>query len=138
MGKIVIPSTLTELPGVQKTVLDEAEAQGFSSEALFAIRLSLDEAVTNAIHHGNESDPEKNVTITYGFEGDALTIDVADEGPGFCPKNIPDPTLEENLCSPNGRGVMLIEAYMSEVRYNDKGNQITMVKRKDCKLPARD
>ncbi len=138
MGKMVIPSKLTELPKVQQTILDQAQAQGFGKDEVFAIRLALDEAISNAIQHGNKSDPDKNVTIQFAFDGDALTIDVADEGPGFDPTDVPDPTLDENLCTPSGRGVMLIRAYMTEVRFNERCNCISMVKRKGCKLPAKD
>ena len=137
MGKMVIPSKLTELPKVQQTILDQAQAQGFGKDELFAIRLALDEAVSNAIQHGNQGDPSKQVTIRFDFKQDDLVIDIADEGPGYDPDSIPDPTLEENLCTPSGRGIMLIRAYMSEVRFNKTCNHITMVKRKGCKLPAK-
>jgi serine/threonine-protein kinase RsbW len=138
MSKMVIPSRLTELPGVQEAVIREAEALGYGKEEVFAIRLSLDEAVTNAIHHGNCNDPEKQVAIEYQVDEQAVRITVSDEGEGFCPEELPDPTLEDNLATPSGRGVMLIQVYMTEVTYNPCGNSISMVKRKGCKLPAKD
>ncbi len=138
MPKMVIPSNLTELPGVLQAIVEPAEAQGFGKEEVFAIRLSLDEAITNAIHHGNKNNPNKKVTIEYIVDDQTVRIEVTDEGPGFKPKDLPDPTSEENLTTPCGRGVMLIEAYMTEVRFNPKGNRITMIKRKGCKLPAKD
>ena len=137
MGKMVIPSKLTELPKVQQAILEQAKAQGFGKDEVFAIRLALDEAVSNAIQHGNQNDPDKQVTIEYAFDDDTLTIHVADEGPGFDPGDVPDPTLDENLYTPSGRGVMLIKAYMTEVRFNDRCNRITMVKHKGCKLPGK-
>lgn len=138
MGKMVIPSKLTELPAVQQAIIDDAQRHGFGKDEVFAIRLALDEAISNAIHHGNQGDPAKTVTIEYAVDDQTVTIDVTDQGPGFQRDTLPDPTLEENLTTPHGRGVMLIEAYMTEVRYNQSGNHITMVKRKGCKLPARD
>ncbi len=138
MVKLVIPSKLTELPGVQQVIIQKAEALGYGREEVFAIRLALDEAVTNAIHHGNANDPSKHVTVEYQVDDQAVRIKVTDEGGGFCPDRLPDPTLEDNLATPNGRGVMLIQAYMSEVQFNRCGNCISMVKRKGCKLPATD
>lgn len=138
MPKMVIPSTLTELPRVLQAIVEPAEAQGFGKDEIFAIRLSLDEAITNAIHHGNKNDPNKKITIEFTVDDQAVRIDITDEGPGFQPKDLPDPTREENLTTPSGRGVMLIEAYMTEVSFNPKGNRITMIKRKGCKLPAKD
>ncbi|GAB4191902.1 MAG: hypothetical protein Kow00105_05990 [Phycisphaeraceae bacterium] len=135
MPKVVIPSKLTELPAVEQAVLDLARQHGFGQEELFAIRLALDEAVTNAIVHGNQNDETKNVSIEYDVHDDAMCITVQDEGCGFCPDDLPDPTLPENLTSPHGRGVMLIESYMTEVSYNDCGNCLRMVKRKGCKRP---
>lgn len=138
MRKMVIPSKLTELPTVQDAVLGAAKAKGYGKDELFAIRLALDEAVSNAVVHGNQNDPAKRVTIEYSVDDRAVTIKVSDEGGGFCPDDLPDPTLAENLTSPHGRGVMLIEAYMTEVTYVGCGNCIRMVKRRGCKLPNRD
>jgi len=138
MSKMVIPSKLTELSKVQDAIIDPAQALGYGKEEIFAIRLSLDEAVTNAIRHGNGDDPNKNVTIEYSVDDQAVRVTVTDEGEGFCPDDLPDPTDEEHLSTPHGRGVMLMSVYMTEVHYNDCGNSISMVKRKGCKLPAKD
>lgn len=133
--RLVIPSKLTELPGVLEAIIKEAQAKGYGKDELFAIRLALDEAVANAIHHGNQNNPTKTVCIDYSVDDQAVRIDVRDEGCGFCPDNLPDPTLEKNLTSPSGRGVMLIESYMTEVHFNQAGNCISMTKCKGCKLP---
>ncbi len=137
MPKMVIPSKLAELPKVLQAIIESARAKGFGKDEVFAIRLSLDEAVSNAIHHGNQNDPSKQVIIEYTIDDQAVRISITDEGSGFKPKNLPDPTRKENLTTPSGRGVMLIKAYMSEVCFNPTGNKITMVKCKGCKLPAR-
>jgi len=138
MVKLVIPSKLSELPKVQHAIIEPAQAMGYGKEEVFAIRLALDEAVSNAIHHGNANDPHKQITIEYRVDDQAVWIRVTDEGCGFCPDNLPDPTQEDNLATPHGRGVMLIGAYMTEVHFNPCGNCVTMVKRKGCKLPAKD
>lgn len=133
--KITIPSDLAEASNLQDQILREVTEAGYDERARFAIRLALDEAVSNAIHHGNKNDPTKKVTVEYRVDPQMVEISVADEGPGFNPEHIPDPTQDEFSVLPHGRGVYLIRAYMSEVYFNDRGNRVTMVKRRDCPLP---
>ncbi|WP_428386869.1 ATP-binding protein [Mucisphaera sp.] len=135
--QIKIPSRLSEVAGVQDRILSAAGPFHYSEKALFALKLCLDEAVTNAIRHGNGSDPSKQVTIDYAISEEQIRVTICDEGPGFDPGGVPDPTLDENLERPCGRGVMLMAAYMTEVTYNDRGNCVTLVKSKDCTLPSR-
>jgi len=136
--KLVFPSKLSEVPGAQQAIMEAAQAAGFGEKALFAIRLALDEALTNAVRHGNASDPSKNVTVEFTPAPHKLTIMIEDEGPGFVPDDIPDPTAEENLGRPHGRGVMLMRAYMTEVQFNDRGNRVTLIKEADCAMPQGD
>ncbi|MEQ9459839.1 MAG: ATP-binding protein [Phycisphaeraceae bacterium] len=133
--QIIIPSDLAEVSGVQDRILKDASDAGFSEDAQFALKLCLDESVTNAIRHGNDSDPTRKVTISYTIDDQKIQITVCDEGQGFNPGAVPDPTLAENLERPSGRGVMLMAAYMTSVAYNDCGNSVTLVKSRDCKLP---
>ena len=132
---LVIPSSLSEGVKVVETVIEAIQPYGYSDTAQFAIRLALDEALANAIRHGNKSDESKNVTIDFSVDDEEIRISICDEGPGFHPDEIPDPTLDENLERPCGRGVMLMRAYMTEVFFNESGNCVTMVKRRDCQLP---
>jgi serine/threonine-protein kinase RsbW len=134
--KLVIRSVLDEVPRIQKLILEEADARGYSEKATFAIRLALDEALCNAIQHGNGLDPEKSVTVDYSVDDQRVRVVVCDEGPGFKPEDVPDPTNNENLCLPHGRGVMLMRAYMTEVHFNEKGNCVHLVKARDCPRPA--
>jgi serine/threonine-protein kinase RsbW len=117
--------------------MKEVEAMSYPDAARFAIQLALDEALANAIRHGNGNDPSKTVHIEYSVDKDVFEISICDEGPGFNPQNVPDPTRDENLERPCGRGVMLIKAYMTEVHYNRKGNCLKMSKRRDCPLPSK-
>jgi serine/threonine-protein kinase RsbW len=137
MTKLTIPSTLAEAAKVQHVILHDAQSHGFTESACFAIRLSLDEALANAVCHGNRNDPSKQIQIEYSITDDRVAICVTDQGPGFNPRCVPDPTLDENLERPHGRGVMLMKAYMTHVSYNDKGNAVTLVKTRGCKLPER-
>lgn len=121
---------------VMQSIVSAVEAQGFSEGAVFAVRLALDEALSNAIRHGNQNNPKKHVTVEYEITEDAARICICDEGTGFKPDDLPDPTLDENLERPHGRGVMLIQAYMTEVSYNGRGNCVTMIKHRTCNLPG--
>lgn len=135
--RLVFPSKASEVPGVLQTILSDVQAGGFGPDAVFAIRLALDEALSNAVRHGNCGDPEKQVAVEYAVTSEAFKASVTDEGCGFKPDHLPDPTRHENIERPCGRGVMLMKAYMSQVTYNDQGNCVTLVKNRNCPLPIR-
>lgn len=130
-----IPSTHADAAAVQQQIVDAIQAQGYMREVVFAVRLALDEALVNAVKHGNKNDPHKAVQIDFRINDQALVIEIEDQGKGFAPDDLPDPTAEENLSRPNGRGVMLMRAYMTEVDFNDAGNRVILTKRADCKRP---
>lgn len=132
---LVIQSVLSQGVEVVETVIQMVQPYGYTDTALFAVRLALDEALANAIRHGNQSDESKKVTIDFSVDEKQIVISLTDEGSGFHPDMIPDPTLDENLERPCGRGVMLMRAYMTDVSFNKSGNCVTMIKRKDCSLP---
>jgi len=114
---------------LRETILEDASAAGFSDTDLFSIRLAIEEALTNSIKHGNKLNEDKKLDISWECSGKELKIIVSDEGEGFDPGDVSDPTLSENLDRPYGRGIMLIRSYMDDVSYNSKGNTIIMVKR---------
>lgn len=105
-------------------------AHGYADSEAFAIRLAVEEAVSNGIHHGNRRDPAKVVRVECRVDGESVRIAVEDQGEGFDPKAVPDPTDEANLEIPSGRGIMLMGAYMSEVRYVPPGNRVEMTYRR--------
>ena len=125
--RLVVCSRLEEVAKVQQAVGCDVEAVGHAPGTQFAVRLALDEAMANAIHHGNSDDPNKHVTVEYSVTRQRIQISVTDEGNGFDPNAVPDPTLHENICKPNGRGLMLMHAYMTKVQYNSRGNSVTLV-----------
>jgi serine/threonine-protein kinase RsbW len=90
----------------------------------------MEEGLNNAIRHGNALDPHKRVHLKYEVRPDQIIIEIADQGAGFDPQGVPDPTADENLEKPNGRGIMLMRAYMDEVRFSRDGTHLRMVKRK--------
>ena len=126
---LTIASELTAARQVEQHLLTLLRAQNYPDESLFAIRLAMEEALSNAIKHGNRLDPKKKVTVTFSVGPDEVRLMVADQGSGFEPSGVPDPTSDEHLEDPNGRGIMLMRAYMDEVSYNSQGNEVRMVKR---------
>jgi len=109
-------------------LLEELKLRGVDEDTAFKVRLSLDECVTNANRHGHQGDNRRNITVSYLVEPERVTMKVRDQGPGFDFGLIADPTLEENLMHPGGRGVFLTLKLMDEVGFNDVGNEVTMVK----------
>ena len=130
-----IPNTNADAARVQAEVVEAIQQHGYKREAVFAVRLALDEALVNAVKHGNQNDPAKTILIDFEINDQRLIVQVEDQGTGFAPEDLPDPTAEENLSRPNGRGVMLMRAYMTEVDFNDQGNRVILTKRHDCKRP---
>lgn len=127
-NRLILESRFDEVARAQQLIIDAAERCGYDDTELFAVKLALEEALTNAIKHGNRLDPNKHVTLAYDVSPRRITIEICDEGGGFRPDAVPDPTLDENLERPCGRGVMLMKAYMSEVEFNPAGNCVTMTK----------
>jgi serine/threonine-protein kinase RsbW len=100
--------------------------QGYSHRDMFAMRLALEEAIVNAVKHGNASDPAKEVRVRFRVTNEVALAEVEDEGPGFDPHTVKDPLATENLERPCGRGLLLMEYYMTTVRYNERGNIVTL------------
>ena len=113
----------------KRAVVLELERHHYRKEATFAIKLALEEALCNAVRHGNKNDTTKTVTVRYAVTGEKAIIIVCDEGGGFAHNAIPDPTAPERLRVPDGRGIMLMRAYMDEFCYRDDGREVYLVKR---------
>jgi serine/threonine-protein kinase RsbW len=126
--RFTINSDFSEGREVQKQILDEIERQGFDSHSAFAVKLAVDEALNNAIKHGNRLAKGKKIHIQATITPEKAEIIVEDEGPGFDRRNVPDPTLQENLEKCSGRGILLMEAYMDQVNYSQNGRRVHMIK----------
>jgi CheY-like chemotaxis protein len=111
-----------------------AVAVGFSKYDLDNnVKLAVVEALTNAMEHGNQWDESKRVKVHAHIARNRLEVTITDQGAGFDHQNQIDPTMEENLLSERGRGIFLLRAIMDEVRFNDPGNSITMIKHRPSK-----
>ncbi len=109
-------------------MLQQLEARDWQQREIFAVHLAMEEALVNAICHGNCSDARKNVHIVCRLNSDRVRIEISDEGGGFDPAALPDPTADEQLHATCGRGVMLMRAFMSRVEFNPQGNAVVMEK----------
>jgi serine/threonine-protein kinase RsbW len=103
-------------------------AAGYPAADLFAVRLSLEEALVNALKHGNRDDPGRVVRLTWYVGPSFVAATVRDEGEGFDPRRVPDPLAPENQDRPGGRGLLLMRHYMTRVRFNRRGNGVTLCK----------
>ncbi|MEK6797327.1 MAG: ATP-binding protein [Planctomycetota bacterium] len=120
----VVPSRLAEIALPKQRILDELAHFQYAEEASFAMKLALEEALTNAVRHGNRCDPSKRVTVRYAVNERKAVVTVRDEGGGFALDKVPDCTSAERLSTPNGRGIMLMRAYMDELCYRDQGREV--------------
>jgi serine/threonine-protein kinase RsbW len=124
----VVPNDVVQAKVVADLILAKVDDAPYDLDTAFAIKLSLEEALTNAIKHGNRNDPTKSVTIWHCVRHDCVVLGVADEGGGFHPDSVPDPTADENLERTCGRGLFLIKRYMTQIVHKPPGNEVWMLK----------
>jgi len=126
---IVIPSRSELLGGVMYYIMEQMKLIGFSERVVTTdVLMTLDEAITNAHKHGNKKDTEKKIYVTTTLDGEKMTMVIRDEGEGFKQEELINPLSPEGIERNCGRGVFLIKGYMDEVSYNEKGNELTIVK----------
>lgn len=133
--EVSIPSTAEAGQALLERIAGKIETiESFSAHDAFGIRLALDEAIVNAIKHGNGFSPDKTVRVKCLIEDQLLQVEIEDQGPGFCLEDVPDPTEEENLERPCGRGIMLMRSFMSHVEYSPTGNRVLLEKRPGVRM----
>ena len=120
--------SLEEIPAFVDSLFKKLESCGINHDIFFDIRLSLEEALINAIRHGNKMDKDKSVFLKVDVDNDRLEIEVKDEGSGFDYENIPSPTQGENLQKVSGRGIFLMKNFMDKVEFSDGGSRVKMIK----------
>lgn len=113
-----------------ENLLRDLEAAGYSNEERFAVHISVEEALVNAIKHGHKNDPSKEVQLRYHLTADYLLVKIKDQGPGFKLEDVPDPFAPENLEQTCGRGLLLMRSFMTWVRFNNSGNCVTLCRRR--------
>ena len=115
---------------VMDDLLEQLGLHGWEPSDIFGIHLAVEEAIVNAIVHGNKLDPAKTVHVSCSVSPDLARIEITDAGAGFDPASVPDCTREERLEVPSGRGVMLMRSFMTRIEYNARGNSVLLEKRR--------
>jgi serine/threonine-protein kinase RsbW len=129
---LAIGSRFENIELVQVVLKDCLERLGMDEDARHWVDIAVREAVANAIKHGNEQDPRKQVEVDLSLDHDTLVIQVQDEGQGFDPQHIEDPLAPENLLKPTGRGIFYMKSFMDEIQYGARpggGTVVTLRKR---------
>jgi serine/threonine-protein kinase RsbW len=127
-----IPSEVRLVDLVHDTSQRMAEIAGLGADEALDVALAVREAVINAIRHGNREDEGKQVDLTLRANGTGITVRVRDRGEGFDPAAHGDPTAAENLLRASGRGILLMRAFVDQVRFkrlDGRGMEITLVKK---------
>ena len=127
----IIPNQKCEGDRIQGLVLDQLRNHNWHDDDIFGINLALEEALVNAIKHGNQDDCSKQVRLKCKLSSQRLWVEVTDEGTGFNPGEVPDPTNKKHIHTPSGRGLLLMRSFMSHVEFNSQGNVVTMEKIRD-------
>ena len=126
--KIHIKSSSDVARKLCKDIVEEIAAYSYTPEDVFKIQLAIEEAMINAVEHGNKSDPLKTVTVEYSITAKEFDITITDEGNGFALEKVPDCRNDENLNNVTGRGIVLMRSCMDSVEYNERGNRVRMIK----------
>ena len=130
--RLVLPSHIEAIADGAAAATDFIKNCGVGEEAVFGIDMAVREAITNAMVHGNKEDEAKTVEVTLNCLGHELEIEVQDQGAGFDPTGIPDPTDPANILKTSGRGIFLMRTFMDEVQWSmrpEGGTTVRMVKR---------
>ncbi len=127
-----LPNDLRSIDRAVDYLMARCREVGFERDRMrLNLRVGVTEALANAMLYGNGRDPKKRVLVEAHISADAITIRVTDEGRGFDPNAVPDPTLPSNRTRPGGRGIFLIRELMDLVEFNERGNSITMILHKE-------
>ena len=130
--RLVLPSHIEAVADGAAAATDFVQNCGVGEEVAFGIDMAVREAITNAMVHGNKEDETKTVELTLNCLGGALEIEVKDQGEGFDPASVPDPTEPSNLMKTSGRGIFLMRTFMDDVQWSARpegGTTVRMVKK---------
>jgi serine/threonine-protein kinase RsbW len=125
-------SSLEKMPSLIDNFALAMAENGYAKKDIFGMRLALEEALVNAIKHGHQNDLTKTAEVRYVISNEHVLVDVEDQGPGFDPQQVPDPTAAENLEKPSGRGLLSMRSLTTLMHYNERGNCVTL-----CMSPSK-
>jgi serine/threonine-protein kinase RsbW len=124
--------SFVDLRPVYQRIEDMMRVLGYSLPDVLAVQVALREAAANAVRHGNRLDPSRNVYVRYLVAPDEVVVEVEDEGAGFDPCEVPDPFAGGNLERFKRLGLFLMRAHMNWVRFNERGNRVTLGRRRSA------
>ena len=124
----VVASDLKEVQIVLAELIELLKSHAYSDHDVFCIRLAVEEALANAVIHGNQENTSKSIRFSCCVDSSCAHIEVEDEGCGFSLDEVPDPTEDENLDRPSGRGLLLMRSMMTSIEFNERGNQVVLEK----------
>ncbi len=130
--ELTLPSRIEAVDEAAIAIAGILNRSGVSEEIVFAVDMAIREAVTNAVLHGNKQDQAKVVRVTAKNSPDRLEISVDDEGAGFNPAEVPDPTATENILKSSGRGIFFMSNFMDDVEWlirPEGGTTVRMTKK---------
>ena len=134
-GQVETLCSRAEIAPTIESVVRAMADQLYAEKDVFAVRLALEEALVNAIRHGNHDDVARRVSVSYLVGPERVLVEVKDEGDGFDPGEVPDPLAPENLERSSGRGLHLMRTYMTWIRFNARGNCVTMCRSRERTRP---
>lgn len=127
---VIIPSEACEAHRIREHIATRLRECGYNERDVIDVYQALEEALVNAIKHGNQCDCRKQLRISFCVDEDCFQICIEDEGVGFDPDAVPSPLTTERLETPCGRGLLMMRHYMSEVSYLEPGNAVMMTKKR--------
>jgi len=130
MQELIVNSNNGNLQVLRKFVEEHARDLSLNVKDRANLVFCVLEAAANAVNHGNKNNRDKQVRIVFDDRDDRVVVDVEDEGNGFDPELVPDPTRSYNISTPGGRGVFFMKQMMDEVKFRrtDTGFSVTLVK----------
>lgn len=125
-----LPNDLSSIEEAVEFVMEQCTPCACDPRRLrLNLRVGLAEALANAMLYGNGRDPSKRVKVEVAFQDTSITARITDQGAGFDPMTVPDPTTPLNLLKEEGRGIFLMRKLLDEVHFNDRGNCVTLILR---------
>ncbi len=127
--KKIVPSDPDFIPAIDEFVLSKINCLNLDEDTLSDLSLSVSEAIANAMVHGNKLDPNKNVIVSINISDDELKVSIKDEGEGFDPESVPDPTKPENIMRDSGRGIHIMRSFIDEIVYDfsSEGTELKLI-----------
>ena len=123
-----LPSDLRIIEAAVTYLVNRLRTFSFGGSRLHLnFRVGVTEALANAVLYGNEQDPRRSVRVEVSIDSTRVELCVVDQGRGFDPASVPDPTHPDNLERTGGRGLFLIRKLMDEVEYNERGNAVRLL-----------